>query len=140
MATFKTVELLNKLHEMINDGYELVDISLFENEDDSTSTMYFNVIEDDFESIDYESIDSCDIPDGYSSSSISLLPDDPAPISFSYSDILTLSHAVDNALEYYKECSKDSSYSKEILEEIKTSSISTRNLQAKFAKFLKRLK
>lgn len=143
MATYKTSELFNKLAQMINDGYEYVDISESDGDDEMPAILYFEAIVNDFARYNYESIDSHILPEDY---------DVEAPISrtvnasdfcsgmvFTYKEIFALNHAVNNALEYFKECSKDPA-NKELLSEIKSASVDCRNLQAKFAKFLKRFR
>lgn len=60
-------------------------------------------------------------------------------LPFTYDEIYTLKHAIDNSLKYSKECINNPSYSKESISSIKKSSVSLRNLQAKFAKFFKSL-
>ena len=143
MAIYKTSELFNKLAQMINDGYEYVDISESDGDDEMPSILCFEAIVNDFECCDYESLGSHILPEDY---------DVEAPISrtinasdfcsgiiFTYKEIFALNHAVNNALEYFKECSKDPA-NKELLSEIKSASVNCRNLQAKFAKFLKRFR
>lgn len=49
-------------------------------------------------------------------------------------------HALNNALEYFKECLKDSSLSRDIKDEIRISSTQCRNLQAKFNKFCSQIR
>lgn len=58
-------------------------------------------------------------------------------ISFTYKEIFVIKQSLDNALEYLKDCSNDPSCSKEVLADIKSSSVLMRNLQAKLAKRFK---
>ena len=141
MAIYKTSDLLELLCQIINDGYEFVDIAEFEADDEFPAHLSFDAIENEFSSVDYEEIDSTEFPDGYDfeHSVRTFKPDDfCGSIPFTFKEIFTIAHAVDNALEYIKECSKDPSYSKDIIEEMKSSSVEMRNLQAKLAKHLKR--
>lgn len=144
MATYNTSELFNKLCEIINDGYNYVDIDIFEATDENeTGFLSFEAIVDDYESIDYESIDECCIPENYSAENITSKKikntDFCSEIAFTYDEIFTLAHAVDNALEYFKEC-EALPENKPHQAEIKRASVNCRNLQAKFAKFLKAVK
>lgn len=57
---FKASELLEKLNEIVNDGYDIVDISLMEADDELPVAMLFEVIEDEYSSIDYEEVEAID--------------------------------------------------------------------------------
>lgn len=142
MATYKVQDLFNQLSEIINDGYEFVDVYESEADDDFPTSLSFEAI-DEYENIGYDGVESCEIPPDHDFNSISTTVRTDSycsSIVFTYDEIFTIEHAVNNALEYFKECSKDPSYSKEVLAEIKASSIKCRNLQAKLAKYLKRFK
>lgn len=143
MAVYKTSELFNKLCQIINDGYEYVDLSEIDGDDEMSAILCFEAIVNDFECCDYESLDSCILPENYdveSSNSHTINPNDfCSDMAFTYQEIFTLNHAVNNALEYFKDCSKDPD-NREFLSEIKSASVNCRNLQAKFAKFYKRFK
>lgn len=143
MATYKISDLINTLHEIASDNYEYVDILELDEDDDMPASLSFSAISDSFSEVDYESVDSVEIPENYDSETSSRLfaPSDICPdLLFTFNEIFTLKQALDNALEYMKECSKDPSCSRETLEDIKKASISARNLQAKFAKFMSHLK
>lgn len=154
MAIYKSAELLKMISEIVNDGYKYVDVTELEGTlpdpnddeddeyDDLPTALSFEVIDEHLAGIDYESVNSCDFP---------TVNDIHAPehfhgkdicgsITFTFDEIFTIKHATDNALEYFKECSEDPEIPKDILAEIKTSTISCRNLQAKLAKFLKGFK
>lgn len=141
MAIYQTQELLNQISEILSDGYKYVEITELDadEEEDIPVSLNFSAIESSFSEIDYESVDSCKIPKDYDSDSdtFPVSGDDYVPISFTFKEVCTLKQSVDNALEYLKECSKDTSYSKETLDDIKASSVRMRNLQAKLAQFLK---
>ena len=143
MATYKTSDLLKLLTQIISEGYEYIDIYEIEADDDCPAALSFEAIESEYSSIDYDSVESSTVPADYDSktSTRHVSPDDPCgDIIFTYKEIFTLAHAVDNALEYLKECSKDPSYSKDVLSEIKSASIDIRNLQAKIKKLLSHYK
>lgn len=57
---FKASELLEKLNEIVNDGYDIVDISLMEADDELPAAMLFEAIEDEYSSIDYEEVEAID--------------------------------------------------------------------------------
>lgn len=154
MAIYKSTELLKMISEIVNNGYKYVDVSELEGFspdpdddeydefDDLPSYLHFDVIEDDLTTSDYECVYSCKFP---SESDIVASEhfhgnDICSSIAFTFEEIFTIKHAIDNALEYFKECSKDTKTPKDILSEIKSSSISCRNLQAKLAKLLKGFK
>ena len=143
MATYKIYDLIEKLYEISADGYEYVDIFESECDDEYPASLSFSAISNDSLGIDYEEIESCEIPDNYdyeeSTRKINSA-DFCLQLPFTYQEIFTIKHAVDNALEYFKECIENPEISKDIKTEIKTSSVSCRNLQAKINKFLSKLK
>ena len=112
MATYKTIELINRLSELINNGYEYVDLSIIEADEDLPEALRFDAIESDACSVDYEEIDSVEIPEDYdydngyhkvNGSDFCLT------LPFTYDEIGALAHAVENALQFVKECSDDPS-------------------------------
>lgn len=139
MAYYKTRDLLNRLHEIYDDGYPLVEVSLMEADDDFPESLHFDATEpESYECVDYEEVESCEDPDNPDSLTFTIHPDDPChQITFTYSEIDTIFNAVGNALEYFKQESKNRSNPRETLDEIKATSIRCRNLQAKLIKFLK---
>lgn len=140
MATYKTLDLLNRLHEIMDDGYFYVDVYELEGdkEDDLPPSLGFGAIEDEFSTIDYEDVESCEAPEDPSSESITFSPNDPChQITFTYREISTILCAVDTALEFFKQESKNKANSRETLDNIKTYSVECRNLQAKLNKFFK---
>ena len=65
MATYKTIELINRLSELINSG-GYVDVSIIEaDEDILPESLHFDAIESDSCSVDYEEIDSVELPEDY---------------------------------------------------------------------------
>ena len=141
MAIYKTSDLLNMLSEIINDGYEYVEVMELDAEDDIPAALNFSAIDSDDCSIDYDNVESVEIPDDYDYVlRIHPQPDDICHIiNFTYEELFSIHHAINNALEYMKDCLKDPSCTREIRDEIKSSSIEWRNLQAKFAKFFKKI-
>lgn len=106
-------------------------------DDDFPASLSFSASDpdDEFCEIDYETVDS-------------VSEDDPCTIgdktcyAFTATELSTIHHALTNALEYFKEClaNKDGLYDGNTLDEIKTSSVSCRNLQAKVGKVLNSFK
>ena len=128
MANYKISDLINALHEIASDNYEYVDILELDEDDDMPASLSFSAISDSFSEVDYESVDSVEIPENYDSETSSRLfaPSDICPdLLFTFDEIFTLKQALDNALEYMKECSKDPSCSRETLEDIKANIIIT---------------
>lgn len=144
MAIYQTHELLNLLHNMYNDGYDYIGIC--EDSDESSEYLSFEgygVSDGEADFIHYEDIDSCQIPADYLPGSLfhSVNADDFCyDIPFTITELCTIKCAVDNALQYFKECSANSNCSKEEHNEIKRSSINCRNLQAKLNHFFKEIK
>ena len=63
MATYKTSDLLNKISELINSGYEYVDIDVDEDEEDSDFpvSLHFDGL-DGIDFTDCGEVNSCVIP------------------------------------------------------------------------------
>ena len=143
MAIYNVYELYNRICELANDGYEYVEIITLDSDEEFPESLSFNAIETYNSSVDYEEIESCVLSEHYcyeEKQSHTIKPTDYCmELNFTYNEIATIKHAVDNALEYFKEALKDDSYSKDIIKEIKESSIECRNLQAKLAHFLKHI-
>lgn len=140
MATYKTAELLSRLSELINDGYEYVDVSTLESDEEFPESLHFDAIECRSCSVDYEEIESVELPEDYdyeNSCSEVTGTDFCFSLPFTYNEISHLSHSVDNALQFVKERIKDPTYTKDEISDMKNSAIQWRNLQAKFAKFRK---
>lgn len=137
MAIYKTTELLDLLNDIIVDGFEYVDITELDHDDESPTSLSISAV-DEFHNIDYDSIDSCEIPQNYdfTKPTLSFSPDDLCHnVSFTYKEVFTIIHAVNNALAYFKDCLADPSYPRDIRDEIKASSVECRNLQAKLKQF-----
>lgn len=140
MAIYKASDLFNQISQIINDGYTYVDITELEADDEDPASLSFDVIEDAFCSIDYESVSATELPENYNSETsrpVFGMDDFCGDISFTYKEIFVIKQSLDNALEYLKDCSNDPSCSKEVLADIKSSSVLMRNLQAKLAKRFK---
>lgn len=72
MATYRISNLIDKLAEIMNDGYEFVEISELEENDDFPACLNFNAVEYNNASVDYEEVDSVKVPENYSSEESSL--------------------------------------------------------------------
>lgn len=142
MAIYKITELHNRICEIANDGYEYVEVLECEASDDSPESLIFTAIEDSYMEVDYDSVESCEVPENFYTKTTRTIhaTDYCLELNFTYSEIATIKHAVDNALEYFKDCLTDSSLTRDIIDDIKHSSVECRNLQAKLAGFLKHLK
>lgn len=55
---FKVSELLERLNEIKNDGYDKVEITVLEAEDELPDCLHFEDHEDEYFSIDYEEVES----------------------------------------------------------------------------------
>ena len=142
MTAYKISDLYNILSELANDGYEYVNINFIDAVDEAPEALSLDAIRDSVNSVN-EFVECCVIPEDYSihnKTTRSIRPTDYCcEMNFTYTELGTIHHAVINALEYFKELLKDSSQPKDIVKEIKQSSIKLRNLQAKLAHFSKRL-
>ncbi len=143
MAVYKSTDILKVISEITSDGFKYVDVYELEgssDEDgDAITSLNFEAVADEFSAVGYDSVYSCGDPtDSEIEAPESFHNDDFCGlVSFTFGEIFTINHAVNNALEYFKELSKDTSIPRETLEHIKSSSVSCRNLQAKLVKFLK---
>lgn len=140
MATYKTLELINRLSELINDGYEYIDVNILEADEDFPESLHFDALESNSCSADYEEIESVEIPEDYNYENNYHKvtgTDFCFTLPFTYNEISSLAHAVDNALQLVKECANDPSYTTEDIKDMKNAAIQWRNLQAKFVKFYK---
>lgn len=140
MAIYKVSDLLDRLEHIAVEGYEFVDVRELEADDDIPTSILIDVIEDFYCSSEDEEIPSVKIPEDYDFDSFNRthkLSDTCRSISFTYEEILTLSHAIDNAINFSKQLLDDPE-NKPLKNEIKQSASEWRNLQAKFAKFFKR--
>lgn len=128
MATYKTIDLMNQISQILNDGYHFVDVYECESDEDYLPSLSFEVPDFDME---YDEVVS--LPDDTTKLTIS---SQDYIAAFTLEEITLLHQAVSNALEYYKECQKDSSYSRDDKASIKTASVKTRNMQAKLLKII----
>lgn len=133
MAVYFLCDVMDRITEIINDGALFADITELPGDDDGPTCLSFSApdSDDEFCEVDYESIDSIteDTP---------CTIGDKACYAFTATELSTIHHALTNALEYFKEClaNKDGLYDRDTLDEIKSSSVSCRNLQAKVGKVL----
>lgn len=140
MATYKLSDLFNRICEIGNDGYDYANIIELDGdpEDDMPVSLSLSAI-DEFEEIHYDDVDSVNISDdNFDGVTHSINPNDYSyKINFTYREVSIINQCVNNALEYYKECLNNSSYSRDDKDSIKEASINARNLQAKLAHFAK---
>lgn len=129
MATYKTIDLMNQISQVLNDGYHFVDVYECDSDKEHLPSLSFEVPDFDIEYDDVVSLSEETVK-------FNLSPDDYIA-AFSFNEIALLHHAVTNSLEYGKECLNDPSYSKEDKDKIKSFSVKLRNLQAKLIKILK---
>ncbi len=138
MATYRTSDLLKRVHELGEDGIDYVDISEIEDDEENTTWLHFEGSVDEYERIDYESIESVeDIDNDVIDNEFN--PDDPCMLfTFTYNEMFTFARAIDDALAYYKIRSSSADCSREEKDDIKKHSVAMRNLQAKLSKKIKR--
>lgn len=130
MATYKTLDLMNRISQILNNGYFFVDVSEIEGDSEFSTSLSFEA-EDGNIGIGYDDVDS--ISDNEESTFIT---SDDYIAAFTANEISLLHHSVSNALEYYKECLNDPSYSRETKDKIKADIVQTRNMQAKLLKLI----
>lgn len=111
MATYKVQELLKRLQEIQNDGYNYVDIMEFsdDSDDEPYTALSFDALADEFSNIDYESIHSCIVDeDNYICDSRNA-----SSLRFNSEELSTIYHAIKQADEYYRAnintCKKEAS-------------------------------
>lgn len=137
MATYLIPELLSRLAEMTQDGYTFTELSEFPSDEDFPVSLHFDAI-GDLEVCDYEEVMSVDLDDFSEGRTVSYSVDAPcASLLFTYRELATIHHALMNALEYIKDESKKSTYSKDLIRDMKASSVEFRNLKAKIEHFMK---
>ena len=137
MATYKISDVQERLFELRNDGFLYADISELDGDDEDPTCLYFSGLQP-YEEVDYEEVYSIPDVSDHDLTHYTISPEANCHgLIFTYAELDTLHHALLNALEYCKECEKDPSYSRETLREIKASSVSFRNLEAKMTKFYK---
>ena len=141
MAIYKISEVLDRLFEMRQDNILYADICEIDGDADFPTFLNFDAIISDYECVNYETIESYPDVSEHDLTHCTISPDDNCyELTFTYQDIFTLYHAVTNALEYFKDCEKDPSYSSDILRNIKSSSVKCRNMQAKLFQIVRRFK
>ena len=125
MALYAVRELIAILGDAYRDGYDVVDITNFEN------GLDFEVA-DSFGSIDYGTVDTI----GAHSELKTCIPVDSVCCDFlvSYSELPIIANAFNNALKVYKETSDDKSLPRAIRDETKSMGNELRNLKARLDK------
>ncbi len=69
MATYRISELIKHLASIMNDGFEYVQISELEADEDLPICLSFEAIESSCCGIGYEEVNSVEVPENYDSSS-----------------------------------------------------------------------
>ncbi len=133
MAIYKISDIYNVLCDALCDGNEYANIYLTEADEEYPESITIEPL-DELCNAAYEPIEACDIPSDYdfnnthrqisASDYCDMLP-------FTYEEVLTIFDALNNAIEFCKECEKDPNNSREIRQNIKTFLVEFRNLQAK---------
>lgn len=119
MITVSTVELFLKAAEILSDGYDKVEITELEGDEEESNSLSFEVFEeDDFCSIDYETIDDINSSD---SSTLTISADAPAPYPITLNELALVSQAFHNAVEYCLTCLKDKTISADTRSDIASS-------------------
>lgn len=142
MATYKVLDLIQRLREILFEGYEYADVREIPADDNFPVSLSFSALDED-EDIDFEEVESCSIPDNYNYQSYTETRSSDSPceeLTFTYNELLAIRHALDNAIENCNTALKDPSISRDIQQDIKTSIIDFRNLQAKLAKLFKHIR
>lgn len=133
MATYFLCDILDRITEIINDGSLFADITELSDEDDPSTSLSFSALDpnDGFFEVDYETVDPI-------SKDKSCIIGDKACYAFTLAELTTIHHALSNALEHFKGClaNKDNLYDRDTLDDIKSSSASCKDLQAKVGKIL----
>ena len=138
MATYRIADLLIRLAEMVEDRQDFVELTEYPEEDGSPACLSFGIPEyySDFDSPDYEEVESCNPEDIGSSEKISASGDSLCPyLLFTYDEIILIDHAVKNSIEYFKECIDSPNYSRETKDKIKKDLINLRNFYPKLQRF-----
>lgn len=140
MATFKTSELLQQIHEIISDGYDYVDINFLDEEADEDGDVMpaflsFSVDEDEYMSIDYDGVWA--VEDNEQADDISSESDPDAPcgsLSFTNGEISVIANAIGFTLDCLNEYLKSPDCVKDERDSIKLNCSDLRNLRAKISK------
>ena len=141
MNSYNLFDLLSRITEIINDGYFYAEISELPSDDEFPVSLSFSAFSyDETLHANYDEVEA--LPSDYDYSQKLFIPSDSPCYSLSLPEVQTVLCALDNALEYFKECSYNKSglYDRETLNHIKASSVHCRNLQAKVRKFLNGVK
>ena len=65
MAVYKVSDLLTQAQELTNDGYEYVEITELEPDEDAPACLCFEAVVEETYSVDFDSIDACEVPKDY---------------------------------------------------------------------------
>ena len=103
MATYNISSLLSRLAEIKQDGYSFVDITELSADDEFPESLHFDAL-DEFETVDYEEIESIDLdnlPD--STTNRHSVDDLCGTLLFTYKELGLLENALSNTLQFIKQ-------------------------------------
>lgn len=140
MSYYKTNELIQQLLEIIQDGYQYVDVLELPGEDDIPTSLSFSAL-DDLSEIYYNDIFSCKEPEEIDTNSMLVNASDTCyHLLFTYEELGAIQSALGNSMSYFKELSKDKSLSREDKDSIRILKTQYMNLSAKLSQFLKTIR
>ncbi|RHV80478.1 hypothetical protein DXB01_04810 [Clostridium sp. OF10-22XD] len=131
MALYSTLELLQRISEIISDGYTCCEIDQIPADDSDTEFLTFSVPIDDFGAIDYDDVDSHS--DVFFDSTQKVSTESPV-CAFSLSEIAVIQNGLLNAIEFGKEELKKSDLNRDTISFIKSMNAKSRNILAKIEK------
>lgn len=116
MITVSVVELFLKSAELLSDGYQKVELSELEGDNEFPAALSFEALDDGTGfGVDYGCIEDLSDSNGLS---VKFSLDSIAPYAVSFSDLTLTSHAFHNAIENCKTCLDDKTISAELRSEI----------------------
>lgn len=122
MAIYKISELAGTVRELIHCGYDYVNVCACEEAEDFPASLDFEGVHDLSTSEEIAELVSVEVPSNYirGLSPSQLNADDvSSSLCFSFDELCVLMNAVDNALEYMKECVASPDCTKNEKDEIK---------------------
>lgn len=119
MITVNVMELFLKSAELLSDGYQRVELSELEGDDDLPPALSFSAIDEVHNiNVDYEEIEDCSNDETFS---LNFSPDSIAPYTMTLNELGLISNAFHNAIENCKTCLNDKSISADLRSEITSS-------------------
>lgn len=99
MAAYKIIDLYNQLHEIASDGFEYVEISQLEADEDFPESLSFCAVETYYSGVDdYDRVDSCELPEDYDVADCSIFN----PVPFSVADFELIKSSLNDSVAYCK--------------------------------------